>query len=71
MSEFPNEDILPDDYPIYGDYIYIVDGEPYRSDWHGITVRQLKRHRQATEIRRCNIVARQAALQCSRETAHD
>jgi len=37
-----NEPILADDYPIYGDYFYVADGNLYRSDWHGITVRQLK-----------------------------
>lgn len=54
MAEL-NEPILPDDYPIYGDYLYIVDGKVYRSDWHGITVRQLKRELGATEVRRCDI----------------
>ena len=61
FTKFPNEDVLPDDYPVYGDYLYVVDGKPYRSDWHNISVRQLKRHLKATEIRRCNICARQAA----------
>jgi hypothetical protein len=57
-DEFPDETVLPDDYPIYGDYLYVTDGKLYRSDWHGITVRQLKRHEGFTEVRRCNIEAR-------------
>lgn len=59
---FPNEDVLPDDYPIYGDYCYVVDGKLYMSDYHGITVRQLKGREGFKEVRRCNIVARQKAL---------
>ena len=59
MSDFPNEHVLPDDYPIYGDYLYVVDGKPYRSDYHGITAGELRRRLKATEIRRCNISARQ------------
>lgn len=28
MSEpFPDERVLPDDYPIYGDYYYLADGK--------------------------------------------
>jgi hypothetical protein len=65
---FDNEDLLPDDYPIYGDYIYVVDGKPYRSDWHGITARELRLRLKASEIRRCNLVARQAALSSARAT---
>lgn len=57
-TPFENEPVLPDDYPIYGDYLYVVDGKLYRSDWHGITVRQLKHYLKATEVRRCNINAR-------------
>lgn len=63
MADFPNEDVLPDDYPIYGDYLYVVDGKPYRSDYHGITVHELKRREKFTEVRRCNIAARQADLE--------
>jgi hypothetical protein len=59
---FENEDILPDDYPIYADYLYVCDGKPYRSDWHGITVRQLKVREKFKEVRRCNLVARRQAF---------
>lgn len=50
-----DERILEDDYPIYGDFIYIADGKPYRSDYHGITVRDLKRREGFKEIRRYDI----------------
>lgn len=65
MAEFPNENVLEDDYPIYGDYLYVVDGKVYRSDWHGITVAQLKRNEGFKEVRRCNIYARRAAMESS------
>lgn len=51
---FPNETVLPDDYPIYGNYIYLADGKVYRSDWHDVTVAQLKRREGFKEVRRCN-----------------
>lgn len=54
------EPILPDDYPIYGDYLYVADGKVVRSDWHGITAAQLKRHLGAAELRRCDIAGRRA-----------
>lgn len=63
MTLFENEDVLSDDYPIYGDYLYVVDGKPYRSDYHGITAGELKRNLKATEIRRCNFSARRRAAQ--------
>lgn len=57
---FTDENILPDEYPVHWDYIYIADGKLIRSDIKG-TVRDLKRDLKATEIRRCNIIARQEA----------
>ena len=53
-----NEPILEDDYPIYADHIYVVDEKLYRSDWHGITVRQLKGKEGFKEVRRCDIYGR-------------
>ena len=58
MKRELNEDILPDDYPIYGNYLYVADGKVYHSDWHGITVRQLKVREGFKEVRRCDIVGR-------------
>jgi hypothetical protein len=57
---FPKETVLPDDYPVFWDYWYVCDGEPRRSDIEG-TVADLKRDTGATEIRRCEIMARMKA----------
>lgn len=55
MSDlFPDETVLPDDYPIYGDYVYLADGKVYRSDYHDITAAELKRREGFKELRRCN-----------------
>lgn len=53
-----NEPILPDDYPIYGGYFYVADGQIYCSDWHDITVRQLKAREGFKEVRRCDFAGR-------------
>lgn len=66
LQIFPNEDVLEDTYPIYGHYMYVADGEPYCSDYHGITVRELKRREGFKEVRRCNIYARKAALEAAK-----
>lgn len=60
---YEGETVLPDDYPIYGDYLYVADGRLYRSDYHGVTARYVKVKEGFTEMRRCNIEARRAALQ--------
>jgi hypothetical protein len=54
-----DERVLPDDYPVYGDYFYVADGEPIRSDIFG-DVRRLKHMLGAKEIRRCDIEGRRA-----------
>lgn len=56
----PGEYVLPDDYPIYGGYLYVADGKIIMSDYHGVTAAELKARIGATELRRCNISARQA-----------
>jgi hypothetical protein len=61
MTEFQDEHVLDDNYPIYGDYLYVADGKVYVSNWHGITVRQLKDREKFKEVRRCNISARRSA----------
>lgn len=58
---FPDETVLEDDYPIYADYLYVADGKVIRSDWHGVTARELRIRLGAKELRRCNIAARVAA----------
>ncbi|TGV15784.1 hypothetical protein EN816_00600 [Mesorhizobium sp. M8A.F.Ca.ET.173.01.1.1] len=55
-----DEPILPDDYPVYADYLYVADGQVIQSDWHQINVRRLKRELGAKEIRRCDIAGRSA-----------
>jgi hypothetical protein len=61
MTTQLDEPILPDDYPIYGDYWYVADGKPVRSDWHDITAAQLKRAIGAKELRRCDLLGRTEA----------
>ena len=51
------ETVLNDNYPVYGDYLYVADEKVVRSDVFG-TVRDLKRDTGAKEIRRCNLSAR-------------
>lgn len=53
-----NEHELPDDYPIYGDYLYVADGKVYRSDYHEITVGELKRREKFTSFKNCDIGGR-------------
>lgn len=60
MSAELDEPILDDDYPIYAGYLYVADGKVIRSDWHGITARQLRGHLGASELRRCDIMGRKA-----------
>lgn len=53
-----NEPALEDDFPIYANYLYVVDGKVYRSDYHDVTARWLRLKLGATEIRRCDIGGR-------------
>lgn len=55
------EHILPDDYPVYGNYMYVADGKPYCSDHHGITVKELKRREGFKEVRRYSFKERKDA----------
>ena len=63
MRKELDEPILPDDYPIYGDYLYIADGKAIRSNWHDITAREFKAREHIRELRRCDIVGRQIQLE--------
>lgn len=62
MNEI-NERILPDDYPVYGDYLYVSDGKVIRSDVFG-NIADLKRDLrsfyklEAKVITNCDIQAR-------------
>ena len=59
MDDELNEPILADDYPVYGDYLYVADGKVIRSPLHGVTVGELKRREGFKEVRRCDIYGRQ------------
>jgi hypothetical protein len=57
-----NERELPDDYPVYFDYLYVADGKVVRSDVQG-TIRDLRRDlrsigRSADVITSCDIAGR-------------
>lgn len=58
MEDDLNEPILPDDYPIYADYLYVADGKVVRSDFHGVTAKRFKMYLGASELRRCDIYGR-------------
>ena len=51
------ERVLADDYPVFWDYWYVVDGKVIKSDIKG-TVADLKRDLRAQEIKNCDIVGR-------------
>ena len=53
-----NEPILPDDYPVYGNYLYVADGKVVRSDWHEVTARFFKAKEGVKELRRCDMAGR-------------
>ena len=59
-----NERVLPDDYPVHGDYLYICDGKIIRCDLMEGTILDLKmdlrKHYklEAKEIKNCDIVER-------------
>jgi hypothetical protein len=58
MEKELNEPVLDADYPMYGDYFYVVDGEVRRSHLHDVTVARYKRITGAKEVRRCDAIAR-------------
>ena len=64
-----NEHELPDDYPIYGDYLYVCDGTVIRSDLMSGTIAELKRYLrendkiEAKVITSCDIFGRQKLLE--------
>ncbi len=68
MTEL-KEDILPDDYPVYGDYLYVCDGKVIRCDLMEGTIAELKRDLrrhyklEAKEIRNCDIAGRRKLLE--------
>lgn len=61
MAAQLDERVLPDDYPVYWDYMYVADGKVIRSDIQG-TVAQLKREVGASVITSCDIYGRNELL---------
>ena len=63
-----NEEVLPDDYPVYGDYLYVCDGKVIRCDLMSGTIADLKRdlrgfHKlEAKEIKNCDIDGRRKSV---------
>jgi hypothetical protein len=55
------EDVLPDDYPVNWDYLYVADGKVIRSDIRG-TIADLKADTGAKVITSCDIVGRQQQM---------
>lgn len=68
-----NENLLPDDYPVYGDYLYVCDGKVIRCDLTSGTIADLKRDfrnhykLEAKEIINCDIAGRQKILKAQGE----
>lgn len=62
LEPLEEETLLPDDYPVYWDYLYWVDSRIERSDVQG-TVGMLRTciihdGRSAREVRRCDFLTR-------------
>lgn len=68
-----NENLLPDDYPVYGDYLYVCDGKVIRCDLISGTIVDLKRDLrnhyklEAKVITNCDIDGRQKILKAQGE----
>lgn len=52
------EKILPDNYPMYAGYWYLLDGKPERNEHGSLTVGAYKRLTGVKEIRRCDAIER-------------
>ena len=57
------EKVLPDDYPMYDSYWYLLDGKPERNERGRLTVGTYKRLSGVKEIRRCDAVERKLKLE--------
>lgn len=59
-----NEKVLLDNYPVYGNYLYVCDGKVVRCDLIKGTVKDLKKDLrsfyklEAKEIKNCDIIGR-------------
>lgn len=54
---YPKERELPDDYPIYAHYLYVVDNRVWRAPWN-MTAAQLKKTGGFNSVKNCDIAAR-------------
>jgi len=54
---YPNENILPDNYPIYYGYLYLCDSIIVSSDICGEVI-DLKRDTGCNEVRNCDFIER-------------
>ena len=61
QDRIANEPLLDDSYPVFARYWSVMDGVPKQSDISG-DVRKLKSTHKATEVRRCDAVARDLPL---------
>lgn len=52
-----SEEPLPDDYPVYEGYWYVLDGQPRQSLIDG-TVSDLKRLHSVSEVKSCDVLGR-------------
>lgn len=52
-----NEHELPDEYPIYGGYLYVADGKVYRAEFNTI-VTHLKATTGFKSLKSCDIAGR-------------
>ena len=62
MSEHLKEEMLPDDYPVHLDYLYVGDGKVVRNDLIEGTVGDLKRKTGLKKISLCNLCVRHGRL---------
>jgi len=54
-----DEHVLPDNYPMYHGYVYVIDGKPGTSMFIETTVGTYKQKTGAKEVRKCSLVDRQ------------
>jgi len=60
MDEWPyeNEEVYPNDYPVYPGFLYVADGELRQWDDVQAKVMDMKIKWKVAEVRRCNMLAR-------------
>lgn len=56
-EDFIKERELSDDYPIHYNYLYVVDGKPWKSP-ESMTVGELKKRGKFNSVKNCDISSR-------------